>query len=238
MLRERLQHTTCRLQGECSSHWAEKLKSECWEGVKFIHLEIHCPNPTTKPGMQISRSRNWCTHSVPTRLRQPWPQDPSLNKPQPGQGNPEIQPKIPTPLPIKHQHPSTAPGISKLPADYSTFKCGKSCKLHGYRYVKCQTFICVQIFALYISFLKIYIDVNFKNLFGMNFFLKFSYAGQMITKWYSSSTHPKSQLLPGLSSLCMPFCLPSSIIILNFVNSLPGKYYLYFLDRFQVRVMI
>ena len=81
---------------------------------------------------------------------------------------------------------------------------------------------------LAISFLKIKIDLNFKNLFSMNFFLKFSNAGQIITKWYSSATHPKSQLYQSVSSLGMPFCLSSSVIkllfdILNFDNSVLRK---------------
>ena len=101
-------------------------------------------------------------------------------------------------------------------------------QLHGYFYVYCAKPLFVSGSLLAIRFLNIKIDVNLKNLFGINIFLKFLYAGQIITKWYSSSTQPKSQLLQILGSLGIPFCLPSSIIklwfdILNFANSLIKK---------------
>ena len=37
----RLELETPRLLTECSSHWAEQLKSYCWEGVEFIQL-VYC----------------------------------------------------------------------------------------------------------------------------------------------------------------------------------------------------
>ena len=41
MLKVRLELATPGLQTQCSSHWAIKLKSYCWEGVEFIQL-VYC----------------------------------------------------------------------------------------------------------------------------------------------------------------------------------------------------
>ena len=100
------------------------------------------------------------------RPGQPLPENPSLPKPRPGQGNPEIQQKSPAPPPIKrHQTSPRTPGTAKFPINYSTFKCGKSCATSWLLLCMVPNLYLISGSLLAISFLKIKIAVNFKNLF-------------------------------------------------------------------------
>ena len=100
----------------------------------------------------------------------------STPKPKPAKAptrtrEPEIQQKSPAPPPIKRQHTSPwTPSTLKFPINYSRFRCGKSYATNFSATVMHSVkplFVSESLLA--ISFLNIKIDVNFKNLFGVNF---------------------------------------------------------------------
>ena len=141
------------------------------------------------PKLGQNRTRN--TSPSAALMHQPTPlnQVAPTKKPKPAKATartrePEIQQKSPAPPPIKRQQTSpSTPSILTFPINYSTFKCGKSCATSW-------LVLCIvpnlYLSLLAISFLNIKIGVNFKNLFGINFFLKFSFAGIIITNSWST----------------------------------------------------
>ena len=82
-------------------------------------------------------------------------------------------------------------------------------QLHGYFMYSAKPLF-VPGSRLAISFVKIKIDVNFKNLFGINFFPQILMCWKNNNKMVLIFTYPRSQLLQNRSSLGMPFCLPFS----------------------------